>query len=268
MRALLSFLRLSLFLIWVVAGIPFQMLWLCFDKGRSAYTIPLYWHRVLWKILNIRCIVQGVPETKRQTIFIANHLSYLDITIMAGTLPASFVAKSEVARWPVFGTLARLQRTIFVSRNASRTHMRKEGDALEARLYDGTSLIVFAEGTSSDGRAVLPFKAGLLAPILSHERAAEMLIQPVSIVIEQVDGRSPDQDEGARDLYAWHGDMTMLPHLWGFTGGKGAVIRLIFHPARPAKDFTDRKALAAHCHSAVSWGVREKSESRPLAEAA
>ena len=94
-------------------------------------------------------------------LFAANHVSYLDITVLGSLLDASFIAKTEVAGWPLFGWLARLQRSVFIDRRARSTaHQR---DSIAARLAAGEALILFPEGTSGDGNRLLPFKSALFS---------------------------------------------------------------------------------------------------------
>lgn len=185
----------------------------------------------------------------RQVILTSNHVSYLDIEVFSTVTPWSFVAKAEVAGWPLFGTLARLQQTAFTSR--SRTDAHKDKNALSSMLAAGKNLIIFPEGTSSDGGQVLPFKSSLLSAALE---SPNLLVQPVTLAVLEVDGKQACSGP-VRDLYAWHGDMTLPPHLWAFAKGKGARIRLIFHPPVDPASVADRKALTTLCQTIVAGGL-------------
>lgn len=253
--------KAAFFTLWCAAIIPLQMIVLRFTHGPGAYTLPYLWHNTICSVFGLKVVVEGTPLHKRQTLFVCNHVSYLDIPIIASVLRASFVAKKEVAGWPVFGTLARLQQTAFISR--SRNDAQKEKNALSNMLDSGKSVILFPEGTSTDGRDVAPFKSSLFSMTLDGNRKG-MMIQPVTLIVEEVDGCSV-ADQSVRDLYAWYGDMTMPPHLRGFTASKGAVIRLVFHPAIDPAAYADRKALADDCWATVKGGLTHQKLAAGLA---
>ncbi|MCB1784211.1 MAG: 1-acyl-sn-glycerol-3-phosphate acyltransferase [Alphaproteobacteria bacterium] len=230
-----------------------------FSKGAAAYFLPHLWEKGVCRIFGIKVRVVGDTHRAGQTIFAANHISYLDIPVLGGIIRgASFVAKADVAGWPVFGFLARLQQTAFISR--AREDARRETNALRTMLEAGKSLIIFPEGTSTDGREVLAFKSSMFSIALIENRAVPLYIQPITLQVIESDGRVPEtQDQ--RDIYAWHRDMdTELPtHLWGFAKARGAIIELVFHdPILVAGDM-DRKTLAKACHDAVSNGLTARA---------
>ena len=140
--------------------LPLQMLAL---RGgwRLAHRLPVWWHHRALSALAARVKVTGAPVSDRPLLVTPNHCSWLDIPVIASLMPISFVAKSEVATWPVFGTLARLQRTVFVDRTR-RTATGKAASELGERLADGDCMVLFPEGTSSAGDIVLPFRSALL----------------------------------------------------------------------------------------------------------
>lgn len=261
MPSLIASLKFILFGLLCATMIPLQILWQAFTRGKRVYALALIWHRSVCRLFGLRVDIIGQPASDRQVIFVANHVSYLDIPVLASVLPASFVAKADVANWPLFGTLARLQHTAFISR--SRSMAAQEKHALAARLADGRDLIMFPEGTSSDGSRVLPFKSSLFGIALDHERTGEISIQPVSIILTAIDGR-PATDPGIRDKYAWYGDMTMLPHLWAFGKSRGACVRLHFHAPLSPSAFADRKTLARACEDAVRQPFVDESTDNAL----
>lgn len=220
-------------------------------RGPAAYILPHLWERCICLIFGLKVIVEGKPHTDSQTLYIANHLSYLDIPVIASVLKASFVAKEDVAGWPVFGFLSKMQQTAFISR--SRTQAAKGRYALQNMLKDGKSLIIFPEGTSSDGQEILPFKSSLFS--IAHDIRTEspLMVQPITLSLVKVNGQLPN-DQTIRNQYAWHGDMTLSPHLWAFLKGKGATVRIHFHPPEPAQKFPCRKTLAQHCHVSIEKG--------------
>ncbi|MCB1556335.1 MAG: 1-acyl-sn-glycerol-3-phosphate acyltransferase [Alphaproteobacteria bacterium] len=251
--ALKGALRLLGFLL--LCGFVFlvQPLILLFTKGPAADVIPFFWHRTAVRLFGLKVVQEGSPRTERPTVFVSNHLSYLDIPVLGTLLPASFVAKDDIVRWPLFGPMGRLQQTAYISRARHKTAVVKY--ALDTLLSRGRSLILFPEGTSSPGTSVLPFKSSLFASMYTHQVA----VQPVTIRLESVDERKPD-DPAVRDRYAWHGEMTLAPHLWAFAKGKGARVTVIFHePVAPAS-FPDRQALAVHCHALVASALDTNPE--------
>tara|TARA_R110001592_G_scaffold16881_14_gene71713 strand:+ start:2359 stop:3048 length:690 start_codon:yes stop_codon:yes gene_type:complete len=224
-----------------------------FCKENAAYILPWLWQKIVCSIFRITVRVNGTPYTDSQTIYMSNHVSYLDIPAIGSILRASFVAKKDVASWPVFGFLSKLQQTAFISR--SREDVKKEKHALDSMLNDGKSLIIFPEGTSTDGREVRLFKSSLFS-IAMKENLRGIKVQPVTLRMETVNQKQiHTQDD--RDLYSWHIDMDtpLDKHLWRFARNKGAVISLTFHPPLNASDFSDRKTLAKACYNTVSKGL-------------
>lgn len=257
MRPLVAAIKMLLFALVCLIGVPAQMILMCFTRGPAAYVLPCLWHKTVCAVFGIKVRITGAPHTGRQTIFVGNHLSYLDIPAIGSVLKASFVAKKDVAGWPVFGFLSKLQQTAFISR--ARADAAREKNALDAMLCEGKSLILFPEGTSTDGREVLPFKSSLFSIALKDEnKSTDLLIQPFTIVMDSVDGKSPQTQE-QRDLYAWHiaMDTPMPAHLWRFARSRGAVLRLVFHDPVPAREHEDRKTLAKHCRNTVSNGLSQ-----------
>ncbi len=126
--------------------------------------IATLYSRALCRLLRIRIRVVGAPVRDRAVLFVSNHLSWADILVIGALGPVAFVAKREVADWPLVGVAARLQRTVFVDR--ARRHQTGEAiGAIVKRLMDGVSVVLFAEGTSSDGNRVLPFRSALIGAV-------------------------------------------------------------------------------------------------------
>lgn len=250
MRSVIAALKMALFFAWCLIMVPAQCLVLLFTKGQNAYIMPYIWHKGVCLILGIKVKVHGTPERNGQILYVSNHLSYLDIPAIGTVLKASFVAKKDVSSWPVFGFLSKLQQTAFIDR--ARGAAVREASALDSMIEAGKSLIIFPEGTSTDGRSVLPFKSSLFALALKDENK-HVQIQPFTIKMDLVDGKKPDTQD-LIDIYSWHRDMTTeLPaHLWGFAKGKGAVISLYFHPVISSANYSDRKKLALVCQETVS----------------
>lgn len=251
MRIVYAVLKLTGFALLCLLVVPAQTLLLCLYKGRYAYILPHLWHKGVCAILGIRIETQGQPFTGSQVVYVSNHISYLDICALASVIRyGSFVAKKDVADWPVFGFLSTLQQTAFISR--SRQDARNAAGDIETMLDDGKNLIIFPEGTSTDGQSVVPFKSSLFSVIMREN----LVIQPVTLKVLTADGRVPHTQDD-RDLYAWHVHMdTELPqHLWRFCQTRGAVLHITFHDIVSPGAFQDRKTLAKMCHDTVSKGL-------------
>lgn len=139
------------------------------------------YYRVLCALLRIRVRVNGAPMRDRAVLYVSNHISWADILVIGSLAPVAFIAKREVASWPLVGITAKIQRTVFVDR--TRRHQTGEAVAdIVKRLKDGLSVVLFAEGTSSDGNRVLPFRSALLGAVEeASAHAGNILIQPMSI---------------------------------------------------------------------------------------
>lgn len=255
MRSLIACLKLFAFFAVSLVLVPVQMAVLAIHKGKAAYIIPYYWQKCVCMIFGLKISVTGAPVKDRQVIYVSNHLSYLDIPVIGSVLKASFVAKKEVSDWPVFGFLSRLQQTAFIER--TRNAAVKEADALDTMLENGKSLILFPEGTSTDGTEVVPFKSSLFSLALKNgENSQPIPVQPFALKILQVNGKEPENQD-LRDLYAWHRDMkTELPeHLWRFAKSGGAHISLSFFPIIETSQQRDRKMLSAICYDMINRSI-------------
>ncbi|MEL7528250.1 MAG: lysophospholipid acyltransferase family protein, partial [Pseudomonadota bacterium] len=165
--------------------IPLQ--WLSIRFGfRSQEILPRIWHRIASRLVGIKVRQVGQPAADRPLLIAANHASWVDITVLGSLIPLSFIAKSEVSGWPVFGLLAKLQRTVFVNRTR-RTETGQAADEIAERMAAGDAMVLFAEGTSNDGNCVLPFRSALLGAAtraLGEEDGATVWVQPLSIAYQ------------------------------------------------------------------------------------
>lgn len=240
--------RLTACAVWTISLAPVQYLASRF-RLPLARRLPRFYHRTLCRILGIRFEIIGRRSRRRPTLFIANHTSYLDIPIMGALLDASFVAKREIKEWPIFGLLARLQNSIFVDRGAAR-EAHAQTEHLRHRLAARGSLILFPEGTTGDGNRLLPFKSALLAVAEQPVRGKYLLVQPVSVAYTHLDGIPLGRH--LRPLFAWYGDMELMPHLWQFAGLGRLTVTVTFAEPVNARDFASRKALCAHASTVIS----------------
>lgn len=174
---------------------------------------PRLWHRLLTKLLGLRIHVHGEPVRERPLLIASNHVSWTDIMVLGAVVDVHFVAKAEVRDWPVMGPLSRLQRTVFVERGQRRRAGEQAGE-IAARLAEGDPLVLFPEGTTSDGNIVLPFNSTLFAAADMALRAGggdSLMIQPVAIAYTRLQGLPMGRRLRAHS--AWIGDQTLVPHL-------------------------------------------------------
>jgi 1-acyl-sn-glycerol-3-phosphate acyltransferase len=244
---------LAIFLVVTIILIPWQ--WLLLRLGLPGRrTFPHRYHRFVAWLFGIHIRVRGTPPAK-PTLLLANHSSWLDIVIFSAVAPLSFIAKSEVGSWPFFGTLARLQRTVFVTRTR-RSETGAARDAIAQRLAEGDVLVLFPEGTSNDGNMVLPFKSALLAAadtVLAD--GSKVTVQPVSTAYVARQGIPMGREN--RPLYAWYGDMELVPHLWEALKAGPLDVVVQFHDPLPPMD---RKELAK-----IAWETVRKGQAAALA---
>jgi 1-acyl-sn-glycerol-3-phosphate acyltransferase len=171
-------------------------------------------------------------------LLVCNHLSYMDILVLASLTPAVFVAKREVKGWPVFGWFAQLAGTLFVDRE-HRTRVGQTTSEIQSALDQGALVIVFPEGTSSGGETVLPFKSSLLEPAT---RQTESLYAG-HIQYEIDDGNVSEE------VCYWRDSHTLFPHLTNLFSKRTLRAKVRFSQLRGGS--TDRKELAKQLHSEV-----------------
>jgi len=254
MRTLIATAKITAFLLLSLGIIIPQKLVMLFSKGRPSHIIPELWHKTVCAIFGLKTKIQGAPNTASQTMFMSNHISYLDIPILGATVKhTSFLAKKEVQSWPGFGFLADLQRTAYIERKTSA--IKRESDKIKKRIDQNQNLILFPEGTSTDGIDVRDFKSSLFALALSGTNP-DLRIQPVTIALQTINGKKPETIEERR-LYTWplEDDIEMPAHLWRFAKTNGATLRIVFHETVNPADFENRKTLAKACHEIVSKGL-------------
>ncbi|MDQ2082165.1 lysophospholipid acyltransferase family protein [Xanthobacteraceae bacterium Astr-EGSB] len=246
----------AVFALAAIAGLtlvllPFQILAVRL-KLSARRLIPVLYHRAACRILGVRVREIGARVTATPLLIVANHVSWLDICVFTSLAPVVFVAKREVGAWPVFGLLARLQRTVFVDRE--RRH--KTGDVnaeIAARLAEGDPVVLFGEGTSSDGNRVLAFRSALLGAARDAVAAAgsdgRVTIQPAAIAYTRLQGLPLGRQH--RPRVAWYGAMSLGPHLLG-VAGRGAIDAVVTwgEPIAFAAD-GDRKMLARRLEAEV-----------------
>ena len=218
----------------LIACVPLHYAWKLFGRRSPWPRRFLFW---VGYSAGLRVRVEGRPLASH-VLFVANHLSWLDIMLIAGTSGASFVSKEEVARWPVVGWLAGLHQTVFVARTERRA-VKGQADALRAALAAGRPVALFPEGTTAGGHEVLPFRASLLSALFPP--IARVNVQPVAI----------DYGEAAHDL-AWVGEESAPANAKRILSRPGTIpvtVRFL-EPVDPA-EAGDRKNLAERCRGEI-----------------
>jgi lyso-ornithine lipid O-acyltransferase len=233
----------------------------------AARRFPHWYHRNVCRILGVRLHVEGTIERDVPVLLVSNHTSWLDIPVLSAVAPVSFVAKAEVARWPFVSSLARLQRTVFVDRTR-RAAVGETASEMAERLAQGDALVLFAEGTSSDGNRVLPFKSSLFAaakPAASSAASSgPAVVQTVSIVYARLHGVPFGRAD--RPLVGWYGDMEMQSHAWRLLQAGPLDVMIRIGPSVPLSEYGGRKELAEKTEAAVREGVVQVLRGRPLGE--
>lgn len=240
MRLILSAI---LFALITVTLLPFQVLFV--KAGWSLQKkIPVLFHRIMRRVLGIHIHVHGEITQNRPLLLAANHSSWADIVVLSALGEVSFIAKSQVANWPLFGLFAKLQRSVFVERE-KRGKTGDQASEIATRLASGDVMVLFAEGTTSDGNRILPFKTSLFgaAQVAIRETGVETVtVQPVAIAYTKVHGLPMGRFH--RPLVAWPGDVELGPSLIGMLKEGAYDVDVWFGEAVTINDKSDRKALA------------------------
>ncbi|MBC9209180.1 1-acyl-sn-glycerol-3-phosphate acyltransferase [Roseomonas aerophila] len=245
--------RLVLAVMWTLPSIPLQAALVALP-GQGNVAFGAFYHRVLCRILGVKVRVVGQAAQGSKVLFLSNHSSWLDIPVLGGVLGAPFVSKADVGEWPVVGLIARLGRTVFVSRTRGRTG--EEAAGMRERLAAGDSLVLFPEGTSSDGGRVLPFRSAFLG-------VAEMakLVQPVSVVYDRLGGLPVARRDRAH--FAWFGDMDIGSHFWRLARRSGGGVTVLLHEPVDPHAFPNRKVLTQAVERVVAEGAATLRQNRP-----
>jgi lyso-ornithine lipid O-acyltransferase len=245
-----------------------------FGRGRLAAHIPVLFHRLLLRLFSVRVTQSGSPPPPGEpALVLSNHVSWLDIVALGSLRPLSFVAKSEIEGWPLIGTLAKLQRTVFIER-AKRAATASVNATVGERLVSGDLIVLFAEGTTGDGLRLLPFRSSLVGAAraaLSAETGglARIRLQPLALAYPRRNGLPVTRAE--RPEIAWYGDMDLAPHLALFAKRGPIDVHVNWGAPIAFEPATDRKRATAQAEAAVRQGLREirlgGPASRPVAAA-
>ncbi|PCI34559.1 MAG: 1-acyl-sn-glycerol-3-phosphate acyltransferase [Alphaproteobacteria bacterium] len=213
-------------------------------------------HRCLCSALNIQVRTYGTPLEGPPTLFVSNHVSWIDILVLGHVIKGCFVAKKEMIDWPILGYLSTLQRTIFINRER-RSDIVEQRKEMQDRIHNGDNLILFPEGTTSDGGRVLSFKSSLFGVTENamhlqpdeQGRIQELMVQPVTIVYKRINNMPTIRS--SRPSVAWYGDLEMGPHLKGVLKLLKVEVEVHFHEPVSRSLFKTRKELSAYCERTI-----------------
>jgi 1-acyl-sn-glycerol-3-phosphate acyltransferase len=247
-------------LLWTLVSFAIQGVCILLPGRPKVVFARIYW-AMFCRLLGLRVQVIGRSAASpalgaRRVVFVGNHSSWLDIPVLGGRLEGCFVSKADVAGWPLVSTIARLGRSVFISRRRGSTG--HERDDMRARLAAGDDLILFPEGTTSDGSRVMAFRSAFFA---IAEGEDPPLIQPISIAYDRLAGLPTGR--ATRPLFAWYGDMDIASHFWRLAQHRGLRASVVLHPPLDPTDFADRKALAAATWRVVADGAATLRQNRP-----
>ena len=209
----------------------------------------MIYHRLVLKLLSIKIIIKG-DLGEDGSLIVSNHASWIDIFIISSVIKTSFVSKSEVSKWPLVSWLAKLQGTIFINRNNPK-ELTKIANEIHDRISKKQNVVLFPEGTSSDGNRVLPFKSSIFILCELTDRS-KLNIQPISIAYTKYNGLTMGRIE--RTLIAWYGDMDLLTHLYKLIRSGSFEVEVTFHNRIDISEKKSRKDIARDCEVIVRDG--------------
>ncbi len=214
-----------------------------FTKRISQKLVQIFHKLVLW-FININVEVIGNRNLKNvPTLYVSNHLSYLDIPVLGSTINGRFIAKNEISNWPILGYLSKVGNTIFINRNLS--FLKTNKSIIFDYISKGDNIILFPEGTTSDGIRVLRFKSSLLTSL----EQKNIYIQPIIINYESINGMPLNR--WLKPIIAWYGDMDLKPHLINILKLFSIKAKIIILPALNGRNFTNRKDMTSTLHHAI-----------------
>lgn len=252
--------KIILLSIWLAISIA--LLWLVNKTGKKTWHEGFcrFSYAIVCMIVGLRVRVEGEMEKGRPLLLVSNHISYLDILVLGAKTPVIFTPKSEMARWPVISTICRLLHNIFIERSSDKIK-----DA-RSKIYDalakGEVVSLFPEGTTGDGRHLLPFKSSLFSiaeeKIVMQDEEKELLIQPAIISYISVSALPIDSMQWPN--IAWYGDMLLAPHVWKLLQLGKIDAKLTFLPAVTLQQFGGRKELATYCYQVTVETLQKRHD--------
>lgn len=258
----MAVLKLLAFLVGTLLLVVIHTIWYIFTRRLD---VTMYFHKWCCFIFNIKVKIIGENAHRKNNpvIYLCNHISYLDIIVLGSFIDGCFVAKSEVAGWPGFGFLAKLQKTIFIVRE--RSALLESRQSIADAMNKDHDIILFPEGTSTDGWDVMQFRAGLLGIFFPDEKGTggdhtvidRARVQPIAIKHTKINGKTVTKaDKSKRDFYAWYADMELAPHLWDFAHCYSAEVEVHMLNPLSTSDFVHRHDIANAAQERVAKAVK------------
>ncbi len=243
----------------VLFVVLFPLQWLAKQVKLKQVTtrLPIAFHWLALWCMGVRVKLQDEALCKGPVVLAGNHVSWLDIVMIGSLGRFRFISKDDVAAWPFFGTLARLQNTLFVSRTR-KTDTGKMTDQMREALADGDRLVLFAEGTTSDGGQVLPFRPALLGALVGD--AKDIMVQPFTIAYLRRDGLPISR--GQRATLGWYGDLDLLPSLLDIIHGGPLDVSILLGEPKNVAELGGRKPAAQHLETQVRRTLATKLRGR------
>ncbi len=243
LRVVLKFIPCVLII--MVLMIPLAVL-RAFGLWRMGQSVVCLACWICLKIIGLPVSIQGAPMPYAGVV-VANHSSWLDVLTLNVCQKVFFVAKSEVKSWPAIGSMARVVGTVFIRRK--RADAKRQHDLFLDHAKRSHKLLFFPEGTSTDGRHVLPFRSSLFQAFFADDLIDLMWVQPVTVLYLAPPGKRAD-------FYGWWGEMELVEHMVHLLSQpqQGAV-RVVFHAPVRVRDFADRKTLTQAVYKTVADGM-------------
>ena len=249
--------KLFLLIVWLCLWYP--LVWLVFKLKKLSWRDAMgkIFCRGMLGIIGIRLKVSGTLAKNRPLLLVSNHVSYIDIPILASCLPVCFTPKNDIAGWPIIGSLSRLSGAIFIDRRPEKMVEMKE--ALRSALAANRVVCLFPEATTGNGLHMQPFKSGFFSLADEEIDGRQLTIQPACITYTHIRGLPITSDQWPN--VAWYSDMELAPHAWDLFKLGPIKAELTFLPPITMPSFGDRKKLAAHCHKVIAEQIRETRDS-------
>ena len=242
MALVLFLIRLVLVSVWIVLGLLAELLLFPLLQRSARRRVVQVWSRWLMALCGVRMEVRGTPVLQGAVLWVANHVSWVDIFVLNSVRTTSFVAKSDIRRWPVIGLLVAWAGTLFIDRTHRRA-MHRANQQMQECFDQGDAVGLFPEGTTTDGSRVQPFRAGLFQASVQ----AAVPVQPVALRFLRGGRPAPE--------LAFVGEQTLVANLWFLLGAWGVSVECTFlRPLEPTGGL-NRSHLAQQAHQAVSGAL-------------
>jgi 1-acyl-sn-glycerol-3-phosphate acyltransferase len=246
------FLALALVVASSLVLVPLQILSMKTGLWPETFILKI-WHKMILKALGMRVHVKGTLSSERPLLVAANHISWTDIMVLGSMVDVKFIARADMAGWPLIGMLSKLQRTVFIERERKRSSGDQASEIAD-RMAKGDAMVLFAEGSTGDGNVILPFKStlfGAASMAISEGTAQTVFIQPVAIVYTRLHGVPLGRRH--RPIAAWIGDEDLMPHLKVLMAEGAVDVEVHFGDPVAFSKGSNRKETAKR----MEWQVRE-----------